>query len=66
CELNLPSLLADYVYGLAQAFTNFYETTPVLAAEPGEREFRLALVDAFRRVMAGALDVLGIPAPEVM
>lgn len=66
CELNLPSLFADYVYGLAQAFTNFYETTPVLAAEPGERDFRLALVDAFRRVMAGALDVLGIPAPEVM
>ncbi|MEW6547768.1 MAG: arginine--tRNA ligase [Bacillota bacterium] len=66
CDLNLPSLFADYAYGLAQVFTDFYETTPVLAAEPEERRFRLALVDAFRRVMAGVLDILGIPAPVVM
>ncbi|MEW6399046.1 MAG: arginine--tRNA ligase [Bacillota bacterium] len=66
CDLNLPSLFADYAYALAQAFTGFYETTPVLGAEAEKRRFRLALVDAFRRVMAGILGILGIPAPTVM
>ncbi|HHY94507.1 MAG TPA: arginine--tRNA ligase [Firmicutes bacterium] len=65
-ELYLPNLFADYAYGLAQAFTEFYETTPVLGAEESLRDFRLQLVDGFRQVMAGVLDILGIPAPAVM
>jgi arginyl-tRNA synthetase len=38
----------------------------VLGAEPKLRDARLLLVDAARRLLVTALDLLGIPAPERM
>lgn len=64
-QLN-PTLVTTYAYELAQHFTDFYENMPVLKAPEGERPFRLWLVALSRAVLADALDVLGLPAPERM
>jgi arginyl-tRNA synthetase len=69
-----PHLVAQYALDLATAWNGYYNhrgpdgrpDTPVLRAEPGLREARLALVDAVRRTLAEALDLLGIEAPDAM
>jgi arginyl-tRNA synthetase len=59
--------LAGYLYGLATAFTAFYERCPVLRAEGGEvRDSRLALCDLTARVLGRGLELLGIAAPDRM
>ncbi len=61
-----PLLIANYVYDLAQDFTNFYQHCPVLQAEENIRNFRLQLTAAARTVLANGLKLLGISAPNVM
>jgi arginyl-tRNA synthetase len=62
-----PHRLCAYLYGLASAFSAFYETCPVLAA-PDERAMktRLALSAATRRCLAEGLEALGIRPLERM
>ena len=45
---------------------NGQPATPVLTAPEGLRELRLSLVQSLQRTLATGLDLLGIPAPEVM
>ncbi|RCV47702.1 arginine--tRNA ligase [Marinitenerispora sediminis] len=62
-----PHRLCGYLFGLAQAFTAFYEQCPVLKAEdPAVRESRLALTAATLRVLVQGLALLGVRAPERM
>jgi arginyl-tRNA synthetase len=62
-----PHRLATYLFELAQAFTDFYESCPVLRADTDEqRASRLALADLTARTLAKGLDLLGIAAPERM
>jgi arginyl-tRNA synthetase len=56
--------LAGYLYGLATAFSTFYERCPVLRAPAGVRESRLALCDLTGRTLRQGLDLLGIDTPE--
>jgi arginyl-tRNA synthetase len=56
--------LAAYLHGLAQAFSTFFESCPVLAAPPGVRASRLALCDLTGRTLRQGLDLLGIDTPE--
>lgn len=65
-ERYKPLLIANYVFDLAKAFNEFYRDCPVLTAPSPIREGRLALVAAARQTMANALNLLGIPAPEVL
>ncbi|MGH3716268.1 MAG: arginine--tRNA ligase [Micromonosporaceae bacterium] len=58
--------LAHYLFGLAAAFTSFYERCPVLRAEGGTRDSRLVLCDLTARTLARGLSVLGIAAPDRM
>ncbi|MBI2053050.1 MAG: hypothetical protein HYT34_02275 [Candidatus Ryanbacteria bacterium] len=74
--------LTRYAYELARAFTNFYETTPVIHPEGSRRmdpersrrigvekeieKARLGLVVLTRRTLAHVLDILGVSAPEKM
>jgi arginyl-tRNA synthetase len=58
--------LAGYLYRIATAFTAFWEQCPVLRAENGVRESRLALCDLTGRVLRHGLGLLGITAPERM
>ena len=58
--------ITAYGYGLANLFSKFYDSSPVLKAEPEIREARIALVRAFKTTMANCLRVLGIPIVERM
>jgi arginyl-tRNA synthetase len=59
-----PNLLANYAAKLSSLFNSFYEKAPVLKAEKGLREARVKLVEGIRFILADALDLLGIEAPE--
>ncbi|MGI8752732.1 MAG: arginine--tRNA ligase [Acidimicrobiales bacterium] len=61
-----PHKLCGYLFDLAGTFTTFFETCPVLKAEPARRESRLALCAITAEVLADGLAALGIEAPERM
>jgi len=61
-----PHRVATYTRDLAEAFNTFYRECPVLDADPGVKEARLALVAAARTTVANALGLLGVEAPESM
>jgi arginyl-tRNA synthetase len=58
--------IASYCYDLANIFSRFYDSHPVLKSEPTIRAARLALVHAFKLTMASCLQVLGIPVVDRM
>jgi arginyl-tRNA synthetase len=55
-----------YAYELASSFSAFYRDCKVLTDDPRLSAARLALVDATRTVLASALGLLGISAPDSM
>ena len=59
-------VITNHAYELARAFTAFYNTCPVLQAEPEVRAARLRLTAAAKQAIANMLGLLGIAAPEVM
>jgi len=62
-----PLVMANYAYDLANTFHSFYHSVPVIQAESAEvQASRLRLVAAARQVLANALRLLVIQAPEVM
>jgi arginyl-tRNA synthetase len=61
-----PLIIASNAYDIAKAFASFYDACPVMQAGPEVREARLQLVTATKIVLANALALLGITAPEVM
>ncbi|GAA1308069.1 arginine--tRNA ligase [Planotetraspora silvatica] len=65
-ESSEPHRLCNYLFDLAQAFTSFFETCPVLKAEEPVRTSRLALSALTLRVLVQGLDLLGIEVPERM
>jgi arginyl-tRNA synthetase len=61
-----PLNIANMAYDLAKAFSDFYNTCPVLQAEEPVRSSRLRIVAATRQVIANALGLMGITAPQAM
>jgi arginyl-tRNA synthetase len=62
-----PHRIAVYALDLAQVFTAFYRDCKVIGAEPESVEsFRIALSQAAREVIALALWLLGVSAPDSM
>jgi len=59
-----PSLIANYSFQIAKLFNEFYHACPVIGSE--NESFRLALVEAFRRVLRNSLNLLGIETLEEM
>ena len=59
-----PSMLADYLFELAQVYSTFYQTVPFLKAEPGVRESRVRLCGAVATVLRKGLHLLGLETPE--
>ncbi|MFH0988017.1 MAG: arginine--tRNA ligase [Parcubacteria group bacterium] len=58
-KLN-PSIVAKYLFDLAQTFNNFYQECPILQAEDEVKNFRLALIGKVKEVMEQGLKLLGI------
>ena len=66
-DRRAPHRIAVYALETAQAFTAFYRDCHIVGAEPAALEsFRLSLSVATRRVIARALGLLGVTAPERM
>ena len=61
-----PSRINRYVTELAARFHKFYTVCRIKGAEPGLLEARLFLADSVRRVIALALGIVGVSAPEKM
>ena len=61
-----PSLLANFLYDLAKAFSSFYEHAPVLKAGVETKKARLLLIYDVKIVLNLGLALLGIPILEKM
>jgi arginyl-tRNA synthetase len=61
-----PHTVATYTREFAEQFNAFYRECPVLDADQGTRQARLALVTAARNTIANALFLLGVEAPDSM
>lgn len=59
-----PSIITDYLYDLAQAYSSFYQNVPFLKAEEGIRESRVLLCGLVAGVLREGLKLLGIETPE--
>tara|TARA_Y100000310_G_scaffold343078_1_gene449093 strand:+ start:2272 stop:4011 length:1740 start_codon:yes stop_codon:yes gene_type:complete len=66
-ETYQPHIVANYTYALADKFSAFYTTNPVIEAETPElRNARLALVIATYKTLQKCLYLLGIEEPNRM
>ncbi len=61
-----PNLLCNYLYELAGLFMRFYESCPILKADPELRDSRLALSALTATTLKQGLDLLGIETLEKM
>ena len=61
------SILARYVFSVAQRFSTFYHRHPILhEADPARRDLRIALNEIYLRFMETSLDLMGVLLPERM
>ncbi|MEO8378411.1 MAG: arginine--tRNA ligase [Acidobacteriota bacterium] len=61
------SVITQYLLDLAQKFNSFYHKYPIMnEADDTERQRRAVCAEIFRRTMAAAMELLGIPVPERM
>ncbi|MCB9879200.1 MAG: arginine--tRNA ligase [Planctomycetes bacterium] len=65
-EQSEPSVVTSFAIALAGEIHSYLVDHYVVGAEPAVQQARLVLVDAARRLLTTALDLLGIPAPERM
>ena len=68
-EQLAPHHLPYYAYDLASAFHTFYRDCRVVSTEPGEEQIskaRLKLVAACQLLLARALSLMGMSAPDTM
>ena len=64
-ETYEPHRLCSYLFGVAQAFTDFYESCPVLRAPtPAITGNRIAICQLTRDTLNLGLELLGIAAPD--
>ena len=61
-----PSRINKYVMELAARFHRFYTVCRIKDAEPALMDARLVLADTVRKVIAIALSIIGVSAPEKM
>jgi arginyl-tRNA synthetase len=67
-ERRAPHRIAVYATETAQDFSAFYRDCRVVGAaeEGGDEDVRIAIAVLTKRVLAQALDLLGVEAPEQM
>lgn len=63
-RLNRPSVMADYLYEVSQAYSSFYQNVPFLKADEGPRESRIRLCTLTAAILKRGLALLGIETPE--
>ena len=63
-EAYKPSILADYLFGLSQTYSSFYQRSPILKSEPAVRDSRIHLCSMVEQVLSEGLHLLGIRTPR--
>jgi arginyl-tRNA synthetase len=63
-ERMSPAIIANYSYELAKLFNEFYQNNKILGED--KEEFRLRLIDSFRKVLKRSLHLLGVEVMEEM
>jgi arginyl-tRNA synthetase len=63
-ELYKPNVLADYLFTLAQLYSSFYQSSPVLKAEDDVRDSRIKLCAMVATALSTGLNLLGISTPR--
>ena len=67
CEEHNPSVIAIYVFNLAQSFNTFYTEHSVMNAESEEKkQLRLQIIEMTAGIISSAMGLLGIKVPERM
>jgi arginyl-tRNA synthetase len=66
CRTLSPHMIAFYVRELAQKFHSYYNAHRILVEDKALCVARLQLLKAIQQVLASALDLLGVNAPEKM
>ena len=61
-----PALIANYLYELVKQFNSYYQEVPILVADKAQESFRVTLCSSVADVIAEALGLLGIDAPNRM
>ncbi|MCI1779722.1 MAG: arginine--tRNA ligase, partial [Bacteroidales bacterium] len=62
-----PAVIANYAYGLAKEFNQYYHDVPVLKEKNASlRSNRLALVNVIAETLTSSMSILGISLPERM
>jgi arginyl-tRNA synthetase len=64
--VRLPGRIARYAYELANDLQKFYEVSRVITDDEATTKARLGIIDATRQVLANALGIVGVSAPERM
>jgi arginyl-tRNA synthetase len=65
-RMRSPHFLTQYMMDLAANFHSFYGVCRILTPEPALTKARLMLIQAIRKTLAQALDLIGVTAPEKM
>ncbi|MDE2060745.1 MAG: hypothetical protein KGL31_00895 [candidate division NC10 bacterium] len=65
-EVLEPHRLTAYLHDLAAQFHGYYTRHRIISADRNLTRARLALVAALRVIIANALGLLGVSAPERM
>ena len=63
-EAYKPSILADYLFGLSQTYSSFYQRSPVLKSEPAVRDSRIRLCAMVAQALSEGLGLLGMRTPR--
>ena len=63
-EAYKPSVLADYLFQMAQLYSSFYQNSPILKSEESVKNARLRLCALFGEVLKKGLYLLGIETPS--
>jgi arginyl-tRNA synthetase len=61
-----PTIIVNYIYNLAQNFSNFYIKCPILKADENLKKARLLLASSVKQVLETGLGILGIETLEKM
>jgi len=61
-----PSIIAHYLISVAQAFSEFYHSCPVLAENDDVKKARIFLISCARQVIKNGLALLGVDVLEEM
>lgn len=63
-ESYKPNVLADYLFTLAQLYSSFYQSSPVLKADADVRDSRIKLCAMVAQALGVGLNLLGISTPR--